>query len=415
MKRRVSFWIAMLFLLCLSGAQADPNLSLQDASVRSGFWADVYASILAERSAGIRAYQDYVLSVTDMPSCHPVDLLDLTGDGIPELLFLDLVDDTEYGFKVGRLWVYTGKGDSVHCALTLQPEIDDLLYSRYFLAKNGALTVHISDCEMGWILQFRPDLNAHYTAETTLIEQADFSGEGPDAYFRNGKKISAKQFRSLAAQIRESQGPEIGSLMVDDGGSGFTYTLEEALEALSSGDIRRPLPDSAGNAENGVGPLSGLPELSFFVGSFTAGQKFEVYSAPSARSWRGAKGKASVTSGSEILVAGTEDGWTLILYELDSGVTRVGYIDSRKIKEPYTSGDALSFPRIRMTLSESTVMTDDPVRQKTTIGKLKKGTKVTCLAGYLGYLYVETKVSGKTARGFIAPSGVGLGNPDSLP
>ena len=122
----------------------------------------------------------------------------------------------------------------------------------------------------------------------------------------------------------------------------------------------------------------------------------------------------SVTSGSEILVAGIEEGWILILYELDSGVIRVGYIDSRKIKGSYTSGDALSFPRRQMTLAESAEMTDDPIRQKTAIGKLKKGTKVTCLAGYRGFVYVEAKVSGKTARGFIVPSSLGLGKSDSM-
>ena len=415
MKRWASVCIMMVSLLvCLSGAQADPNLSLQDASMRSGSWPEVYTEILKERSADIQAYQDHVLSVTSIPVCHPVALLDMTGDGIPELLFLDLVDDTEYGFKVGRFWVYTTDGSGVHCVLTLQPEIDDLLYSRYYLAENGVLTVHFSDCEMGWILQLRPDLNMHYEAENTLIEQADFSGEGPDTYFRNGKKISAKQFRSLTEEIRKGQGLEIGSLMVDDGGSGFAFTLAEALDALASGNVPQLQPDAGSGAGNTVSPTGGLPELSFFEGSFTPGEKFEVYSAPSARSWRGAKGKASVTSGSEILVAGIEEGWILILYELDSGVTRVGYIDSRKIKGSYTSGDALSFPRRQMTLAESAEMTDDPIRQKTAIGKLKKGTKVTCLAGYRGFVYVEAKVSGKTARGFIVPSSLGLGKSDSM-
>ncbi len=400
----------MSFLLpFLSGAGADPKLGLQDASVRSGALSDVYTAILKERSADIQAYQDYVSGITSVPSCHPVDLTDLTGDGVPELLFLDLVDDTEYGFKVGRLWIYTADGGGVHCALTLQPEIDDMLYSRYHLAKNGLLTVHFNDTEMNWILQLRPNPSGHYKAETTLVEQADFSGEGPDAYFRNGRKISPEKFLSLTAQIQADEGPMIGSFMVDDGGNGFAYTLEEALDALSSGKIRLTPPDAGSRAENGVSPSENLPELSFSAGSFTGGQKFEVYSAPSARSWRGAKGKAAITSGSEIFVGGTENGWILILYELESGVTRVGYIDSRKISGPHSSGEALAFSGTRMTLTGNTEMTDDPIRQKSTVGRLKKGTKVTCLARYRGWIYAEAKVSGKTARGFIAPSSLGSG------
>ncbi len=409
-KQIISLILMACLILCLNGAAADPDISLQDTSVRSGSWADVYTAILAERSADIVAYQDYVQSITDIPTCHPVDLLDLTGDGIPELLFLALIDETEYRFKVGQLRIYTSDGNSVHCVLTLQPEIDDLLYSRYYLAKTGMLTIHFADCEMGWTLQFLLNLNGYYTAENTLIEQADFSGEGPDYYFQNGKKVSAKAFRSLMSQIQADQGTMIGSLMVDEGGSGFTYTLAEALEVLASGSDTAAAPGDGGITVNGMSPSGGqLPDLSFFLGSFTAGQKFAVYSAPSARSWRGAKGKAAITSGSEIYVAGTEDEWILIIYELNSGVVRVGYVDSRKIEGQYTSGDALSFSQIPMTLTESTVMTDDPIRQKTTISKLKKGTQVTCLAEYRGWIYVEAKVSGKTARGFIEPSSLGWG------
>ena len=138
MKKWVAGLILVVFMLmCLGGALADPNLSLMDYSVRSGSWVDAYAAILAERSAGIQAYQDYVLSITSIPACSAVDLLDLTGDGVPELLFLELVNENEYGFTVGRLWVYTSDSNGVHCALTLQPEIDDLLYSRYYCTNHA--------------------------------------------------------------------------------------------------------------------------------------------------------------------------------------------------------------------------------------------------------------------------------------
>ena len=101
------------------------------------------------------------------------------------------------------------------------------------------------------------------------------------------------------------------------------------------------------------------------------------------------------------------DDWILILYELDSGVSRVGYIDSKKIKGSYTAGDTLLLTRTQMKLTEPVVMTDDPVNRTSTIGKLKKGTSVICLAEYRGWIYVEAKVSGKTARGFIPASSLG--------
>lgn len=235
MKRNGCVLLLLLFLLtgrlC---ACAEPDLTLLDPSPRSGSWPEVYAQLLTEHSAGIQAYQDYVAEVTYSPVCRPVGFIDLTGDGIPELLFTDLTWNQDYGFQVGRLWIYTSDGDEVRCMLTLVPEIDDLLYSRYYLAEDGLLTVYLSDCEMSWILRLRPDAEGPYAAETVLTEQADFSGEGPDFYYLNGATVSPEQYRSLEEQVRAGRGEMIGSLNVEEEGYGFTYTLAEALEALPS-------------------------------------------------------------------------------------------------------------------------------------------------------------------------------------
>ena len=386
----------LLLLIVGHAAFAEPDLTIQDTAVHSGSWREAYARILEEHSAGIQAYEDYVPVITEVRTVRPVGLPDLTGDGIPELLFLDLIDDTEYGFKVGRLWIYTPDGNGVHCALTLQPEIDDLLYSQVYLAKNGTLTIYFADTERGWILQLTRDRAGRYVRDTLLTSEEDFSGEGPDRYYRNGADISAKKYRSLTEQIRESRGVQIGSLMVDEYGNGFTHTLAEAKTALAGGE-----PAASASPSGGL-----LPELSFARATFTPGEKFAVYSAPSARSWRGANGKASITSASEIDAAGVTDGWLLVMYELSSGVTRVGYIDVKKIREPYTAEGRPALSHLPMTLKDSAVLTDDPV-QAAAVGTLRKGSAVTCLAEYQGWIYVEAKVNGKTARGFIPPAALG--------
>ena len=415
MKKGFSVFLALaLLLLGLGVALADPDLTLRDSDVRSGPWPEAYTQILQERSEGIRAYEDYVISITYREQCHPVGLTDLTGDGVPELIFLDLFDNTEYGFKVGRLWIYTSDGSGVHCALSLVPEIDDMLYSTVFLAEDGLLTVHLSDTEKGFTLQFRLGRDGHYTAETILIAEEDFSGEGPDAYYLNGSKISAKTYSSKIKKIQSARGTQIGSLNVDDGYCGFAFTLEEALKELSAAEVAETPQPTAGNGEaqhqsgNQSQNTGRFPELSFTLGTFTPGQKFAVYSAPSARAFRSAKGKAAITSGSEIFVAGTDGNWILIHYELENGLNRVGYINAEKITGSYSAGSVLSFANTQMTLVQGATLTDDPVHQQSTIGKLKKGAKVTCLAEYEGWIYVEAKVSGKTARGFLPPSALGL-------
>ena len=408
-KKLCTLLLFLLMLLPFACVCAEPDLTLQDPSAYSGATAEGYARILESHTEGIEAYQNYITDVTTSPFCRSVGFTDLTFDGIPEMLFWDLVPDEEYGFQVGRLWIYTRDQQGVHCALTFRPEIDDLLYSEYYLSRDGLLTIHYSDAESGWIMTLRQDQSGQYRMETLLNSQEDFSGEGPDTYYKNGKKITAKQFQSLSQQLRAAQGTRIGSLNVDEGQYGFTHTLDEAIFQLNVGEIAglsEPKPQTA-SALPPSSDRARFPELSFFRGKFASGQKFPVYSAPSAKSWRGANGKASITSGSEIFIAGKSDGWILIMYELNSGVTRVGYINSKSIKGDYTECSELYFPKVQVALMESTAITDDPVLG-TSIGRLKKGTKVTCLAEYRGWIYVETKIEGKTARGFVDPSSLDL-------
>ena len=411
MKRNLCGIFLMIFLLATAGcAWADPNLTIADPETRSGGWAEEYRQILQDRSSGIQDYQTYIAGITYSSDTHPVGLTDLTGDGIPELLFVEQVHDTEYGFEIGRLWIYTADSRGVYCALTLTPETDDLLYSSMFLMENGLLTIHLTDMEMGWTLQFEMDQGRRYEVKTTLASQEDFSGEGPDQYFLNGMKVSADAYQKKLQEIQSAEGTMIGSFLDETGFRGFAYTVEEAIDLLGSGDLTAITETDAGNGQavNGSAPDSQLPELTFFRGEFTPGDTFAVYSAPSAKSWRGANGKASITSGSEIFVAGTANGWLLIQYELNSGVIRVGYVELKKIKGDYSPGSELSFAATSMKLVDNAVMTDDPINQGTKIGSLKKGAAVTCLAQYQGMIYVEAKVSGKTARGFIPAASLGL-------
>ena len=44
---------------------------------------------------------------------------------------------------------------------------------------------------------------------------------------------NAKKYKTQSKKFKSAQGNMIGSLMVDDNGTGFTYTLEEALDALA--------------------------------------------------------------------------------------------------------------------------------------------------------------------------------------
>lgn len=136
-------------------------------------------------------------------------------------------------------------------------------------------------------------------------------------------------------------------------------------------------------------------------------QTLPVYSAPSSRSWRGANGKAEVSTNGAIYAAGWEGGWLLVMYETNNGSVRVGYVDANSIRGGVSMDTALSFQYADATVQQRVSLTDDPARAYSTITTLGKGTHVTYLTSFFNssaWDYVETRVDGKTVRGFI-PSG----------
>ena len=135
-------------------------------------------------------------------------------------------------------------------------------------------------------------------------------------------------------------------------------------------------------------------------------QKFSVFSAPSAASYRGANGKASVSTNGDVFAAGWDNGWLMIMYATNNGSVRVGYIDGKSIKDRLTL-PMLNFSSIPVTVTKATALTDDPAMAFSQIMQLQVGTKVTYLSEFhnrYAWAYVETTFNGKAIRGFIDAS-----------
>jgi hypothetical protein len=135
-----------------------------------------------------------------------------------------------------------------------------------------------------------------------------------------------------------------------------------------------------------------------------ANQSLPVYSAPSASSWRGANGKASVSTNGAIYAAGWESGWLLLMYETNNGSVRVGYVKAGSIRGGVPMDDYLTFAYSGATVTSTCILTDDPARTGTAIATLQPGAQITWLTRFYNnaaWDYVETTVGGKTARGFI--------------
>ena len=139
-------------------------------------------------------------------------------------------------------------------------------------------------------------------------------------------------------------------------------------------------------------------------------QKAVVYSAPSTAAYRGANGKASVSTNGAVYLAGWENGWLLLMYATNNGAVRVGYVQSGSFKDKLTL-PKLDFAYQSVTLTKAAALTDDPATSFTTVCNLAQGATVTYLTDYhnrYDWAYVETTVNGQTVRGFISADAVDM-------
>lgn len=141
----------------------------------------------------------------------------------------------------------------------------------------------------------------------------------------------------------------------------------------------------------------------FTLTKLKAGQKLSVYAAPSRNAYRGANGKAMVSTNGSVYVAGWESGWLLVMYETNSGAVRVGYVEGSAIKGN-VDARSLTFAYTPVTLASGASLTDDPATRSSSIRTLRAGDTVTYLSTFQNrdvWAYVETTVDGKAVRGFL--------------
>ena len=189
------------------------------------------------------------------------------------------------------------------------------------------------------------------------------------------------------------------------------YTIKKVIADMeAAGHPYRKGPHSTLRSWLDLTPPSGSWSLTGFqYVSMRADQRLDVYSAPSASSWRGANGRAMVNTNGAVWAAGWENGWLQIFYELNNGGLRVGYVDGNRITGDVQFYTRLVFAYLPCQLNGTCRLTDDPLTQSSSIASLRQGETVTYLTTVTNqrgqvFDYVETTVSGRTARGYI-PAG----------
>ncbi len=132
---------------------------------------------------------------------------------------------------------------------------------------------------------------------------------------------------------------------------------------------------------------------------FTGSRQYDVYSAPTRASYRGADGKAVVSTNSWIQVFGVEDGWAMIQYSIDAEHYRIGYIVEEALPASADVG-YLDFSPIPAWTDRLVMLTDDPFYSGEVMDTIASGSQVQWLATIGNWAYVE--VNGRQLmRGFV--------------
>lgn len=138
--------------------------------------------------------------------------------------------------------------------------------------------------------------------------------------------------------------------------------------------------------------------------SMQPNQKLAVYSAPSTDSWRGASGNAALSTNGSVYAAGWDRGWLMVMYEINQGAKRVGYINGSDLRGPFPDLGILQFAYKSATVDRLCTLTDDPALTGAMMTTLMPGTVVSYLMTYdddVSWAYIETLLDGKIARGFV--------------
>lgn len=106
--------------------------------------------------------------------------------------------------------------------------------------------------------------------------------------------------------------------------------------------------------------------------------KLAVYAAPDENAYRASSGKASVSTGGEMKLLGSYQGWTMVEYAVSLRTSRIGFVHSSLLS--FDSELPLPEMPVSLVTARDTFLTDDPHVSQYAQASLPAGTKVQGLA-----------------------------------
>jgi len=214
---------------------------INDQTAYSGTWQQAYLQILYNHSGLIHAYQGrnleyYMSSNYVRVPCKPVSFVDITADGIPELIFMEAASEER-----GDLYIYSSNGTTARCILYV-PGITRLGYDDVGLgfdiylstAGGGSLVLEYYEYEWPWILQLTRNAFGQYMLLNYLRAEYDNSDYGNDRFYKNGKLISYGDYLAALQVMRSGRSMTLSTYTTEDASRyGFTLDWESAVNQLN--------------------------------------------------------------------------------------------------------------------------------------------------------------------------------------
>ena len=251
MKKIIAALLAALLLFSVTALAEEPwdepdsyiatGGWINDQQSYYGAWAQTYMQILNNHYTPIHAYQNRKLEYytgnnqyVQIP-CKPVAISDITGDGIPELIFLETTNEYR-----GDLYIYSSDGSTTRCALFV-PGISRLGYDDVglgfdvYLASGGTLVIEYYEYEWPWVLQLQRNGLGQFTLLNYLRAKFDNSGEEEDRCYKNGIRISWNEYSSELQKLQNTKTFQLSTYSsYDTSHYGFSLDFESAVSMLNS-------------------------------------------------------------------------------------------------------------------------------------------------------------------------------------
>ena len=266
-----------------------------------------------------------------------------------------------------------------------------------------------------------------YELATPWGEHLMFEIQGNGYYIAFGKFDGVWRVKTVIDYATETLSyvfnEKIGYVDAEDGEDYLAYNTSKMKYAHGTYDNRFAafnIYDFPKNLEEARAKLTNPPvtPTDFYtpvVVTLRANEKYDVFAAPGRSSFRAANGRAEMSTNDWVQIFGEENGWLLVQYDISRDQMRFGYIDASALPRGTQVQQLRWFDLPQQEIRYNVSMTDDPLVSQTTIHRLSAGDRVTVLAEFGSWFYIETQDGyGRILRGFVPQSCIDIVTEDDM-